>query len=552
MRQIRYYQKSARDGLLFGWDFASRQVIRMPTASGKTFTVSKIIQELLPDRCLYLGDQDELIQQPRAEIGAVTGVIPAVEQGKLKADFRAKIVIGSSQSMARESKKGSGIYPRLERYPRNHFKYIFSDECHRATDRDQVVWDYFNQAKVCGLTATPWRMNMADLSKWFGKVAYSLDIMDFIEEGFAPPMERMTLPVEINVEAVKIRRGFDGKDFDLDSVDSTIAPYYDRIADLLVEHAKGRHGIAYLPLIRSSEAFATVLRSKGLRAYHIDGTSSDRDALIQRFKEGEIDWLTNSNLLSTGVDIPIADCFLNLRLTHSRSWFQQARGRVMRVLPGVIDHLPEKDQAAERRELIACSAKPSSLLFDILLQNDTLGAVHVADDFCQNEYDAKQLFERTKNERSPMEIAVMAKQIQQERESALVEALERAAIRSTMGSPMTADQVAALLGNTEIIGYIPVERWEQEPATVKQIETLAHHGIEASSIKSKGQANQLITVISSRIGRGFSTLKQVKLARQLSEFASQVDKIEHPELLSIGDASAAIDRMMKSRRRPIT
>lgn len=546
----RYYQRTCKDSLLLGWDFERCQLVKMPTASGKTFTVADTIKELLPARVLYLADQTELVQQPRAEIGRVTGVVPALEQAKNAADLRSKIVVASSQSLARESKKGSGCHPRLERFPEDHFQYIFADECHRGTDRDSVVWNYFKKAQVCGLTATPFRLNLADLSKWFGRIAYQMDILNFIEEGFAPPMIPLTLPVEIDIEAIKVKRGIDGKDFDPESVDTTIAPYYGKIADLIVEYAKGRHGIAYLPLIRSSEAFAAILRSKGLRAHHIDGNSDDRDALIEQFKEGRIDWLCNSNLLSTGVDIPIADCFLNLKLTHSRSFFQQARGRVMRVLPDLIDHLPEKEQAYERKEIIACSAKPNFLVFDLLLQNDTLGAVHAGDDFCQNEYDAKQLFERTKNDRSLMEIAAMAKQIQQERESALVEALERAAIRSTMGSPMTADQVAALLGNTEIIGYIPVERWEQEAATAKQIETLVHHGIEASSIKSKGQANQMITVISSRMGRGFCTIKQTKLLRQLSEFASPTDKIEHPELLSIGDASAAIDRMMKARRRP--
>lgn len=550
MRQLRYYQRAAKDAVEWGWETDPRLLLKLPTGSGKNFTAAKLLEDMQPGRCLFVADQDELCAQPRSEIQKSTGIIAALDKAKDRASLQSQIVVGSSQTLARESKKGSGVYPRLERYPRNHFDYIISDEVHRGTDRDAMIWDYFENARVCGMTATPYRSNLANLSKWLPKTAYEMDIIDLVEEGFAPEPLLLTLPVEIDIEAIKVKRGFEGKDYDLDSVDSIITPHYLTIAELMKENAKGRHGIVYLPLIRSSMDFAAILRKVGIKAVHIDGTSDNRDAILHAFGNGEIEWLCNATLLSTGVDLPRCDAFLNLRLTQSRSWYQQARGRAMRVLPGVIDDLPEKEQIEERRDRIAFSDKPNALILDLLLQNDKLGAAHGAEDFCRNEHDAKMLFERSKTERTPFEISAMAKKVQEEREAALVSALERAAIRSSLHSPMLADQAAALLGETDLLDYIPVQRWEQEPPSKQQLDALAGMGIDPHSIQSKGKASELITVMVERRKLGYCTMKQVKLIKQMGERKS--DSVKKPELLSMEEATRIIDTMSKARRRAVT
>ena len=223
----------------------------------------------------------------------------------------------------------------------------------------------------------------------------------------------------------------------------------------------------------------------------------------------------------------------------------------MRVLPGVIDHLPEKEQAKERRQLIANSAKPNALILDLLLQNDRLGAANTFEDFTRNQHDAQALFERAKKERTPFEIAELAKRVQEEREAALVSALERAAIRSALNSPMTADQTCALIGARDLLDYVPIQRWEQEKPTPRQIEALVARGIDATSIKSKGQASALIDLLIERGKLGFATVKQVKLIRQLDERKAPEDRVRHPEQMSVADANAFIDAVMTARRRAV-
>ncbi len=538
---LRYYQDEAATAIEWGWELDNRVGAKLPTGSGKTVMVADLFGRMQPGRCLFLADQDELCQQPRIVIQKFTGIIPALEKAKEQASLKAQVVVASSQTLSKKK--------RLERFPRDHFDYIVSDEVHRGTSRDAQIWDYFETAKVCGVTATPYRSNLADLSKWFSNMVYEMDILDLVEEGFAPPPLLLNLPVEIDVSKIAERRSFEGKDYDLDSVDSAITPYYAEIAELVRDNAKGYHGIAYLPLIKSSEAFAAVLRSMGVRALHIDGTSDNRDEIIQAFSRGEIDWLTNSNLLSTGVDIPICDAFLNLRLTKSRSWYQQARGRALRVLPGVIDHLPEKNQAHERRTLIAASQKPHALIFDLLCQHESLSAIRAADDFVRNEHDAQALFEASKNEKTPQDIAELAKRVQQEREAALVDALERAAIRSGLAMPVLAKEMAALLGRKDIVEYVPIQRWELESPTPQQLDILRERGVDVNSVKTKGEASAVIGMIVSRGKMGYSSFKQVKMIRQFDDFKPEKDRIANPETLSKSEASRIIDENMAAKRR---
>lgn len=548
----RYYQREANSAVTLGWEERNRLVLKLPTGAGKNYTGASIFDDMQPGRCLFLADQDELVQQPRGAIQRVTGIIPAIEKAKDYAPLAAQIVIGSVQSLAKETGgKGSKQFERLMRYPRDHFDYILSDEAHRNTERHANIWDHFDRSKVCLLTATPFRANLADLSRWSDGVAYKMDILDLRDEGFAPPWETLVLPVEIDVAGLRTKRGLDGKEFDLEEVDSTIAPYYDEIAAMLAAYGKGRYGIAFLPLIRSSQAFCAALQRAGLRAMHVDGTDKNRDAIIEAFKHKQFDWLCNSNLLSTGVDIPHADAFLNLRLTASRSWYQQARGRVLRVLPGVIDHLPEKDQADERKRLIAASAKPNALLFDLLLQNDRLGVCHGTEDFARNEDDARAIYTKAAESDKPQDLRKLAAEVQAEREAALVAALEKAAIRAATNAPITGDQTCALLGLTDLIDYIPIQPWEQEKPTNHQLASLSEKGIDTTSIKSKGQASMLLQSLFDRSRLGYASSRQVRLIRQIDETKAPEDRAFDLLSMSFEQANAYIDGAFAARRRAL-
>lgn len=535
----RYYQREAVDAQECAWFEYRRTVMKMPTGSGKTLTSSILTENSLPETTLFLGDQDELCDQPLRTFKRVSSIIPALERGKDRASLQSKVVVGSSQTLSRKV--------RRERFRRDHFQRIIIDEAHRGTDRDIEICDYFETALVCGLTATPFRAGLADLSKWFGTVAYKMEPVNFVDAGFAPPEILINLPVEIDLGGLKMGMTAEGKDYKAEGTHALIEPYFDAIAELLKEHAPGRHGIAFLPLIESSKEFAACLRRHGITAMHVDGELHDRQLIIESFSRGEFSWLINCGLVSTGVDIPIADAFLCLRPTRSPSWYQQAKGRTWRVLPGIVDHLPEKEQAAERRGLIAASAKPNTLVFDLLWQNDELGVCRPGDMYAENQYDARQIFERTKGKTDPAALAMIAAQVKAEREMAVVKALEAAAIKSG-GIRVHADHVGALIGDNDLANYSPIAAWEMQPLSDRQKSALASFGVDPESVKCKGQAHKIMDAIGFRIRAGFATLKQVRLIKENNSHLPGPLQTQGVDQMTMEEASSEIERILRYRR----
>jgi len=484
---LRFYQQDAKVSIRFSLEEFNRILASLPTGSGKTVLAASLIEAFLPARCLYLADQDELCAQPLDVIAREVHVIPALEKGSSRASLNARVVVASSQTLARKK--------RLHRFPPKFFKYGIVDECHRGAERDREITEYLCE-KVIGITATPFKANLQDLSKYYEETAYALPMLDpskttkgLIELGFAPPIEVMTLPVEIDLEKVAQRKAFGETDYDLESISTTIAPYYQRVAELIKEHAPTRKIIVFLPLKKSAEAFAAIARQAGITAVYVSGDDPEREEKIYSFREGRISMICNSELLSTGVDIPVADCIVNLSPCRSPVKYQQRVGRILRVLPGVIDDIPGLDQAEERKARIAASAKPNALIIDFLWQHAKLGVMRASNLIARTEEEALGMAEKIKAQRTPLQLEEIAKMFQAEKEAQLVKQLEKHAHKASSVSPA---EFGYLIGSKLLQNYEPQAGWQMEPPTEKQLHKLKQWGINTKEVTSKGQASKLM------------------------------------------------------------
>src|SRR4029077_16808803 len=171
------------------------------------------------------------------------------------------------------------------------------------------------------------------------------------------------LTTAVSLANVRIRRTPEGKDFDAADAADAIAPYFREIAREIKERFNDRYILGFLPLVASSQKFTQACVEAGINAVHVDGEDPQRDQKLQAFREGRITLLSNSNLLHTGVDIPICDATLNLRPTKSKVLYTQIIGRSTRTAPGTIDHC----QTVEARlRAIKASSKPHSIIIDPL------------------------------------------------------------------------------------------------------------------------------------------------------------------------------------------
>jgi superfamily II DNA or RNA helicase len=477
--------------------FGPRITAEMATSSGKTITAAKIIETAVQmgERCLYVGDTDELVSQPVEKLLQATGIIAAVEKADRRATLNAKVVVGSMQSFSKV---------RMERFPPGHFQRLIIDEVHRSTDRKARIWDYFSKASVLGLTGTAFRKGMADLKKWLPITAFTLGTFDLIAQGYGTPLKVFRIPVEINAAQLELGSTSEGRDITLDSAASCVTPYLRKIACIIRDHPhvknRTRTILVFLPLIETSELFARILQEEGVTAMHCDGGTKDRAKILEQFERGTFRVLCNPQTFSTGVDFIRCDCILNLRVTRSPGLFRQIVGRGLRLIPGTVEGLTT---AQERRKAISRSSKPDCLILDILWQADSLGIAgpaNMADDL-DNEKAREFIAGATEEPRDLQEIR---ERVRKAKEKELAEAIEAQAKRKAV--LLDAHEIAARIGRADLVNAMPKSAAMAKAPTGAQIKALATRGVYGDDIKTRGEADGLLEEIDKRTRNGMAPL----------------------------------------------
>ena len=130
---------------------------------------------------------DELIEQNRTAIGAITGLpVSVVKAGQ--DDWSGRVVFGSVQTLARANRRA-----RMAAV-----SHLVIDECHRAAaDSYQAVIGHAralrSDIKLLGLSATPERGDGRSLRRTFSNVAYQVEIGTLIEQGILVPPRTFTI-----------------------------------------------------------------------------------------------------------------------------------------------------------------------------------------------------------------------------------------------------------------------------------------------------------------------------------------------------------------------
>ncbi len=250
---------------------------------------------------------------------------------------------------------------RLQRHRADAYSLIICDEFHHAAaDTYRAIFDYFADAKIVGLTATPKRAdglglwNVADVHcKPFG-------VSEGIEYGsFVPIISVAEYLDEINLGKIKTVAG----DLALNELEEQIASACAPIAQLTVKHMKDRQTIIYTPGVASAHAVAATLREMGMTAASVEAKTDEvtRNRIYKDFASGTLQYIANCNILTEGFNEPNCRGIVMARPTKSESLYCQAAMRGGRPLPHV-GFLPTSDA---RRRAISESTKPNFLLLDI-------------------------------------------------------------------------------------------------------------------------------------------------------------------------------------------
>jgi superfamily II DNA or RNA helicase len=332
---LRDYQRAAVDAVHSARARGiTRQLVSLPTGAGKTFVSAHLVSEI-GLATVFLVHRDELVRQT---VSAMNEVNPALTVGVCKADrdeLHADIVVASAATLAHEN--------RLERLldavgPGGLF---ISDECHHdpAVSRRRAI-ERMQPGLLVGLTATPQRGDKIGLDTIYQEIVYHLPIRELVERKHLARPIGLRIETEADLDTVHTVAG----DFNKGELESTVdSPARNRaIVNAWLKHAADRtRTVVFCVSVNHAAAVRDAFREAGVTAEMVEGETpvAERQRIFAAFSRGEIQVLTNCQILTEGFDEPRIDCLIMARPTKSQSLYVQCVGRALRWRPDKPDAL---------------------------------------------------------------------------------------------------------------------------------------------------------------------------------------------------------------------
>jgi superfamily II DNA or RNA helicase len=297
------------------------EIIRLGTSRGK--------------RVVFVANRIELVKQA-AEAFEKLGIKCGILQGTNTHNAAAQVVVASIQTMIRRKSQD--------------YDLIIIDECHSSAGSaayHSLIHRNTN-VPIIGLTATPWSKGMARKHKELNNeplwqdVVVAATIPDLIRDGFLVDCD-IYAPGEPDLTGVKVVNG------DYDKTQLAAATDKDvLVGDIVKTWIKlggGEQTVCFAVNVAHSRHIVEQFKAHGFDARHVDGYMDDeeRKPIIEAFRRGEFQILSNCSMLSEGFDVPSTSVCVLARPTRSQIRFVQMVGRVLRPHPGkekatILDH----------------------------------------------------------------------------------------------------------------------------------------------------------------------------------------------------------------------
>ena len=347
MITLRPYQTAAIDAIYRYYEaHAGNCLITIPTAGGKSMVMATFVEGVLkafPDqRILIVTHVRELIEQNHAELLRLWPDAPAgiYSAGLKQRDIGARILFAGIQS----------IHKRV--YDVQQCDLVLIDEAHLIPRSSNTMYRRFldglkrlNPAlKVIGLTATPYRLDSGRLHEGdgaiFTDIAYEVSVRELIDAGYLSQLISRRMVTELDLSGVGTRAGeFVAKELEA-AIDKDVITQ-SAVDEIFQCAANRKSWLIFCAGVDHAFHVRDAVRSRGVSCETIVGDTpgAQREAIIQDFKAGRIQCLTNANVLTTGFNAPAVDLIAMLRPTKSAGLYVQIVGRGCRQAPGKTDCL---------------------------------------------------------------------------------------------------------------------------------------------------------------------------------------------------------------------
>jgi len=297
-------------------------MVTMATGLGKTWLAAFDVAQSSAERALFIAHRDEILRQSR---DVFRQVMPEVSMGFYTGAEKspdARIVFASVQTLARN----------IGRFAPDEFDYIVVDEFHHAAAVSyRKVLDHFSPKFLLGLTATPERMDGADLlALCADNLVFHCDLVEGIKRNELVPFQYWGVPDTVDFEPIPWRNGR----FDPEALETAVETQ--ERAQAAFDEWRSRCGsrtLAFCVTKHHADFMAEFFRARGVRcaSVHSGPTSAPRFESIEALRDGRLQVIFAVDIFNEGLDVPDVDTILMLRPTASPVIFLQQLGRGLRV-----------------------------------------------------------------------------------------------------------------------------------------------------------------------------------------------------------------------------
>lgn len=320
---LRQYQKDACNAVVSWFNYHDTPaIVVVATGGGKSHIIASLADHYSKlGRVLIIAHRKELLQQTGEKITSEVGFYSASLGEK---DLSKPITVGGIQS----------VYDVV-----SDWQYIFVDECQFLSNNtdDGMYWELINNhptAKVCGFTATPYRLRGGKLG--WGDIIYEINYPALLEMGHLAPLSNKLCDAP-DLSTVEVRLG--------EYVESQLAhimedpKLIDAAIRAIAAYSHNRHScLIFCVSVNHANLITHALNNSGIPASMITGETlqGEREEIIDQFKAefGDVRYIVNVNVLSVGFDAPNVDMIVCLRPTKSKSLWEQMIGRGVRLAEG--------------------------------------------------------------------------------------------------------------------------------------------------------------------------------------------------------------------------
>jgi DNA repair protein RadD len=341
----------------------------IPTGGGKTPVMATICRDAVKNwqgRVLILAHVKELLEQSAEKLRQVCPEVKfgIYSAGLKKRETKAPVIVAGIQS----------IYKRAcELGP---VDLILVDEAHMIAVEGEGMYRQFladarvvcPHLRIVGFTATPFRLKSGLIctpDHFLNHVCYEVGVRELIVQGFLSPLITKAGRDKIDTSNVQVRGG----EFVAGLLESLMdePQLVEAACRETMQHAADRKSVLIFAsgVRHGQHVVETLKKQHGVECGFVTGETltTARDLLLERFKSGELRFLCNVNVLTTGFDAPNVDCVVLLRPTMSPGLYYQMVGRGFRLAPGkqnclvldfggnVLRHGPVDAIQIEKREL---------------------------------------------------------------------------------------------------------------------------------------------------------------------------------------------------------